>query len=145
MPGVIVSAGPTRRNHLREDNLTSLAAFHAETRAWLLANCPASMRTPMPDDEVVWGGRRAEFRNPDARLWLERMAERGWTAPAWPRAYGGGGLSAEEAQVLSEEMRALGCRAPLYSFGLIMLGPVLLEFGSEAQKREHLPRIVRGE
>ena len=73
------------------------------------------------------------------------MAERGWTVPAWPREYGGGGLSADEAKVLAQEMRALGCRLPLASFGIWMLGPALLKFGSEAQKREHLPKIVRGE
>ncbi len=134
-----------QRTFLKEEHVTSLDAFRTESRQWLLANCPASMRTPMPDDEVPWGGRRAEFRNPDAKLWLDRMVERGWTAPSWPREYGGGGLSTEQAQVLAEEMRALGCRAPLFSFGLTMLGPVLLEFGNEAQRREHLPRIVRGE
>jgi len=73
------------------------------------------------------------------------MAERGWTVPAWPREYGGGGLSKEEAKVLRAEMRALGCRSPLDSFGIWMLGPALLQFGSEAQKLEHLPKIARGE
>jgi alkylation response protein AidB-like acyl-CoA dehydrogenase len=73
------------------------------------------------------------------------MAGRGWTAPTWPREYGGGGLSPAEAQILREELARLGCRAPLKSLGLWMLGPVLLEYGSEEQKREHIPRIVRGE
>jgi acyl-CoA dehydrogenase len=120
--------------------------FRAEARAWLETACPPSMRTPLrsPDDEV-WGGRRAVFPSEDARLWLQRVAERGWTAPTWPREYGGGGLSADEAQVLAEEMRALGCRPPLKSLGLWMLGPLLLEVGTEDQKREHLPKIVRGE
>lgn len=121
------------------------AAFRAEARAWLEANCPPSMRTPMPDDEVVWGGRRASFKNPDSKLWLERMAAKGWTVPTWPRDYGGGGLSDAEARILEEEMRRLNCRSPLQSFGIWMLGPVLLEFGTEAQKAAHLPRIARGE
>ncbi len=73
------------------------------------------------------------------------MAERGWTVPAWPRAYGGGGLAPQEAQVLQQEMRRLNCRPPLASFGIWMLGPALLKFGTEAQKREHLPPIARGE
>ena len=60
---------------------TDLETFRAETRAWLEENCPASMRTPMPEDETVWGGRKATFKNPDSKLWLERMASRGWTAP----------------------------------------------------------------
>lgn len=121
------------------------AAFRAEARDWLEANCPASMRSPMPEDEIVWGGRRAGFKNPESKLWLERMAAKGWTVPTWPRAYGGGGLTAAEARILDEEMRRLNCRSPLQSFGIWMLGPVLLEYGSEAQKAAHLPRIARGE
>jgi alkylation response protein AidB-like acyl-CoA dehydrogenase len=121
------------------------SAFRSETRAWLEANCPPRMCTPMPDDETVWGGRRPNFKHPDAKLWLERMAAKGWTVPSWPRDYGGGGLSPAEAHILEEEMRRLGCRPPLVSFGIWMLGPVLLEYGSEKQKREHLPKIARGE
>jgi alkylation response protein AidB-like acyl-CoA dehydrogenase len=122
------------------------AAFRDEVRAWLEERCPASMRRPFASEaEWVWGGRRAEFPSEDARVWLERMAARGFTAPTWPRAYGGGGLSEDEAAILGEELRRLYCRDPLKSFGLWMLGPVLLEFGSEAQKRQHLPPIVRGE
>ena len=90
-----------------------------------------------------WPGRH--LRQPDSKLWLDRMAEKGWTAPTWPREYGGGGLSNAEARVLAEEMAAQKCRPPLLSFGLSMLGPVLLEFAKEEQKQEHLPKIVRGE
>ena len=120
-------------------------AFRAQTRAWLETNCPPSMRTPMPEDEVVWGGRRAGFKNPDSKLWLECMAAQGWTVPSWPKAYGGGGLSPAEARILEEEMRRLNCRPPLQSFGIWMLGPVLLEYGTEEQKAAHLPKIARGE
>jgi len=103
------------------------------------------MRTPATDEEDVWGGRRAVFPSPDARRWLDVMAARGFTAPTWPREYGGGGLSPEEAAILEAEQKRLGCRPALKSFGVWMLGPVLLRYGSEAQKREHLPRIIRGE
>ena len=123
----------------------SLDEFRSEVREWLEANCPSSMRTPMPDDEVVWGGRRCVFTNPDSKLWLERMAQRGWTAPDWPTEYGAGGLSSEEHQVLDEELERIGARTPLRSFGLTILGPTLLEFASDALKAEHLPKIVRGE
>jgi len=123
-----------------------LEAFRAEARAWLEANCPASMRTPV-DLSVggYWGGRKRHLADPDARLWCERMASRGWTTPTWPREYGGGGLSRAEARILDEELRRLSARPPLTSIGIPMLGPLLLEKGSEAQKREHVPPIVRGE
>lgn len=123
---------------------STLEAFRSETRAWLQANCPPAMRTPLNEKEVVWGGRNPVFPNDDARLWLERMGERGWTAPTWPRAYGGGGLSPAENAVLQEELKRIDARAPLWSFGLWMFGPVLLEFGSEAQKQAWIPDIVRG-
>jgi acyl-CoA dehydrogenase len=124
----------------------ALERFRQETRAWLEENCPRSLRTPFQSEsEWVWGGRRPRFHSADARLWLERMAARGWTAPTWDTKYAGGGLSAEEAAVLDEEMRALGCRVPLKSFGVWMLAPVLFDFGSEEQRLQHLPPIVRAE
>ena len=125
---------------------TEIRQFRAETRAWLEANCPAEMRRPMAsEDDVCWGGRDWTFASVAQRQWLQRMAERGWTVPTWPREYGGGGLDADEAKVLAQEMRALGCRSPLNSFGIWMLGPALLKFGTEAQKRDHMPKIARGE
>lgn len=124
----------------------SLDKFRAETRAWLAANCPPSMRTsPTGEDETVWGGRNAEFPNPEAKLWLDAMGSKGWTCPTWPAEYGGGGLTHEENRVLQEELRAINARSPLTSFGISMLGPVLLEYGTEEQKQEHIPKIVRGE
>ena len=125
--------------------MSDLATFRQETRDWLDENCPASMRTPGSEEETVWGGRNEKFVNPDAKVWLERMGEKGWTCPTWPREYGGGGLSKEENRVLQEELARIHARSPLTSFGISMLGPVLLEFGSEEQKQEHLPKIVRGE
>jgi len=125
--------------------LEALEKFRAETREWLEANCPASMRTPQPDDEVVWGGRNEKFKNPDSKIWLERMAARGWTVPTWPKEYGGGGLNRAESKILREETATLGCRSPLLSFGIWMLGPAMLEFANEQQKMEHLPKIINGE
>ena len=125
--------------------MPALDDFRAQTRAWLAANCPDSMCTPMPEDERVWGGREPRFKHPDSKLWLERAVARGWTVPGWPKAYGGGGLSHQELQVLKEEMNRLGCRPPLFSFGISMLGPVLLKYGSDEQKLRHLPPIARGE
>jgi acyl-CoA dehydrogenase len=126
--------------------MADLESFRKETRAWLEANCPPEMRrSTQGDEDICWGGRKWVFKSDAQRVWLERMAARGWTVPEWPREYGGGGLAKEEAKVLREEMRRLGCRSPLDSFGIWMLGPALLKYGNEQQKREHLPKIARGE
>jgi alkylation response protein AidB-like acyl-CoA dehydrogenase len=122
-----------------------LDAFREDTRRWLEENAPPSMRTPPSSpDEVCWGGKKGRYPD-DVRRWLAVMAERGWTAPTWPREYGGGGLSKAEAKVLGEEMAKQKLRPPLIGFGLEMIGPLILQVGSEEQKREHLPRIARGE
>ena len=126
------------------DNAEQLEEFRVETRKWLEDNCPPSMRTPMPDDEVVWGGRNATFKNPESKLWLDRMGEKGWTSPEWPKEYGGGGLSREEARVLEQELRRIKARPPLFSFGLWMFGPALLEFGNHEQKLRFIPDILKG-
>ncbi|MGZ8362688.1 MAG: acyl-CoA dehydrogenase family protein [Caulobacteraceae bacterium] len=126
--------------------MPDLENFRAETRAWLEANCPPEMRTPIRgEDDMCWGGKTPVFESEAQKVWLERMAARGWTAPEWPTEYGGGGLTREEAKVLRSEMGRLGARMPLASFGIWMLGPALLKYGTEEQKRHYLPPIVRGE
>ncbi len=126
--------------------MSELEIFEKETREWLAQNCPPEMREPIvSDDDACWGGRNCNFKNGAQKLWLERMGAKGWTVPTWPKAYGGGGLSKSEAKVLAKEMKAIGARSPLSSFGIWMLGPALLKFGNEAQKQEHLPPIARGE
>jgi alkylation response protein AidB-like acyl-CoA dehydrogenase len=126
---------------------TDLDAFRADTRAWLAEAYPAELRDSKSasDPEAQWGGRAFVGSNDPQIVWMRRMAERGWTAPTWPKAYGGGGLSAEQARALEAELAAGKYRAPLASFGVWMLGPVLLEYATEAQKHEHLPKIIRGE
>ena len=119
--------------------------FRAETRAWLEANCPESQRQPPVEGEGIWGGRNPEFANSDCQQWFERMRDKGWTVPNWPVEYGGAGLSPLEHQILKEEMRRLRCRTPLNDLGILMFGPALMEYGSEQQKSEHLPKIARGE
>ena len=126
--------------------MSDLEVFRSDTRAWLEANCPPEMRTPLQNQEDrCWGGKRWVFDQPAQKLWLERMSRQGWTVPEWPTAYGGGGLDREHAKVLRAEMRALNCRSPLDSFGIWMLGPALLKYGSDEQKRHYLPEIARGE
>ncbi len=125
--------------------MTDLRAFRAEARTWLQENCPASMRTDMPEDEIVNGGSKRRSPNPDSYTWLERMHSRGWTVPHWPEEYGGAGLSKEEYVVLLEEMSAINARIPLTGMGVSMIGPTLLEYGTPEQKAEHLPKIASGE
>jgi len=125
---------------------SDIESFRSETRAWLEKNCPASMRTPVKGfDDYFWGGRRPKFKDEDQKQWFENMKSKGWTVPRWPKEYGGGGLSKVEYKVLKEEMESLGCRTPLFSFGIHMLGPALLNFGTEEQKKEHLTQIANGE
>lgn len=126
--------------------MSKMHAFRTATRTWLEANCPPQMREPLRnDDDLCWGGRKPVFASLAQQTWLERMSARGWTVPDWPRQYGGGDLSPEEAKILGEEMLALGCRPALTSFGIWMLGPALLKYGTEAQKVQHLPKIAHGE
>lgn len=120
--------------------------FRAETRAWLEENAPDGLRgVRLSFAGGTWGGRKPRFPHPDAQRWMEVMGARGWTAPTWPKDYGGGGLSKAEAAILQEEIRALRLPAPLVGLGLVMVGPTLLEYGDEEQKRTHIPKIVRGE
>jgi alkylation response protein AidB-like acyl-CoA dehydrogenase len=126
--------------------MTDLDQFRSETRAWLAENCPPEMREPLRSEkDVCWGGRHYVPSSPAQKDWLDRMAARGWTVPDWPKAYGGGGLSPAETKILREEMAAIGARNPLNSFGISMLGPALLKYGTEEQKLDHLTKIAKGQ
>ena len=118
----------------------SLEAFREEARNWLDANCPESMRQGVIHFENAF----EIYNTDDARLWCDRAAERGWTAPTWPTEFGGGGLSREEAGVLRQEMLALRALPPSTGMGLAMIGPTLLEYGTDEQKARHLPKITSG-
>src|SRR5215467_15588791 len=101
-------------------------SFREEMRSWLLANAPASMRVPLKSpDDVCWGGKKTRYPD-DVQRWLHVMAERGLTAPTWPKEYGGAGLSKEEAKIFDEELAKRKLPAPLVGFGLMMIGPTLL-------------------
>ena len=113
--------------------------------AFIEENCPASMRTPMSQDETIWGGRQQVFDHADAKAWLDVMVAAGFTAPTWPKEYGGGGLSEEEAKQLQRSLYKVKARPPLMSLGVHMMGPTIMEFGSREQKAEHLPPIAKGE
>ena len=120
--------------------MSDLSAFREETRAWLVENCPEAVK----GEGVVHTGSTKVTFPPDVQLWMERMAERGWTVPTWPKEYGGGGLSVEETRVLFDEMNAIGARPPLVNMGTRMFGPTLLEYGTEEQKQRHLTVIAQG-
>jgi alkylation response protein AidB-like acyl-CoA dehydrogenase len=127
-----------------------LESFRAEVKEWLEENCPPSMRTGAKVDassatDEVWGGRNAVYKNPESKLWLDRMGAKGWTMPTVAKEYGGGGLSKEETKILNEELWSIGAKQALLSFGIWMLAPALLEYASEEQKRLHIPRIIKGE
>jgi alkylation response protein AidB-like acyl-CoA dehydrogenase len=127
--------------------MADLEAFRRELRKWLEANAPAGVRGYVLSGEGDgnWGGRKATYDFPEMKQWLEVMAAKGYTAPTWPKEYGGGGLSGDEAKVLRQELAAMQLPPPLIGFGLEMIGPTLLRFGTEAQKRQHIPAIVKGE
>ena len=116
-------------------------SFKEEVRTWLEENCPASCRG---STEVPGGGTKVPMSD-DQRLWLERAADKGYTVPSWPAAYGGAGLSTAQELILLQEMRAMGAPAPVMGMGIMMLGPTLLEYGTDEQKEQHLPKIARGE
>ena len=126
--------------------MSDLEQFRAETRSWLEANCPPEMREPMREEgDACWGGRNWTFQSEAQKAWLEACVAKGYTVPDWPKAYGGAGLSPAEAKILKQEMTRINARSPLSSFGIWMLGPALLKFGTEEQKVHYLGQIARGE
>ena len=122
--------------------MTTLDDFRDDTRNWLEENCPSGAKGPGP---VSSGSTKVPLTHKDTRLWLDRMIEKGWTAPTWPVEYGGGGLDNDEYMVLIQELRRIGARVPLMGMGISLIGPTLLEYGTEDQKQRHIPRIVRAE
>ena len=85
--------------------MSDLNAFRHETRDWLEANCPPSMReSTQGGEEMCWGGRNFEFASEEQKQWMERMGAKGWTAPVWPAEYGGGGELRLLLQGVSEHL-----------------------------------------
>ncbi|MDG2448644.1 MAG: acyl-CoA dehydrogenase family protein [Saprospiraceae bacterium] len=125
---------------------TDTVTFKSEVRDFIEANCPEALRKPVKKfEDYFWGGKKSAGGTDEQIKWFNAMKERGWTVPHWPKEYGGGGLSAEENKIFLNEMAKAGARKPLFSFGISMLGPALLKFGNEAQKKEHLTKIANGE
>ena len=120
---------------------TDLESFRAEAREWIAANFPAELKgraNPMM--------REARAKpSAEQEAWRKAMGAKGWGVPTWPKAYGGGGLSGGEARVIQQELNRAGAYNPIGGMGVMMFGPTLLEYGTEAQKQEHIPPIVRGD
>jgi alkylation response protein AidB-like acyl-CoA dehydrogenase len=120
----------------------ALDAFRKEARGWIEANFPPALKGKENPMATVEGPVELSA---DEEAWKRAMGEKGWGVPTWPSEYGGGGLSRAEARVLGEEMTRAGAWNPIGGMGVMMFGPTLLEYGSEAQKKEHIPAIARGE
>jgi len=126
--------------------MSDLDNFRSETRQWLAESCPQEMRDgDTRTASQCWGGRLWEFQSEPQKLWFDRALAKGYTVPTWPKEYGGAALSNAEAKVLTEEMDRIDARKPLSNFGISMLGPALLAFGTHEQKDMHLNRIAKGE
>ncbi|MDD3837282.1 MAG: acyl-CoA dehydrogenase family protein [Phenylobacterium sp.] len=121
---------------------TDLEAFRKEARAWLEENFPQELRND--PRRQMQASMSTEF-DPAWDQWRQKMGDKGWGTPTWPKEYGGGGLSRQEARVLAEEMARIGARNPIGGMGVMMFGPTLIEYGTEALKRQHLPGIIKGE
>ncbi len=117
-------------------------AFRAEARAWLDENFPKALaKDPMAQLAKL----QARPESPEATAWRKALGAKGWGAPTWPKEVGGGGLNRAEAKVLAEEMAAIGARNPIGGMGIAFFGPTLMEYGSEALKKQHFPGIVNGD
>ena len=119
-----------------------IETFRAEVREWLEANFPKSLAN---DANAQLAKLQAQPESPEATAWRKALGAKGWGTPTWPKEIGGGGLSREQAKVLAEEMAKVGARNPIGGMGVTFFGPTLLEYGSEALKKEHFPGIVNGD
>ncbi|HUO89102.1 MAG TPA: acyl-CoA dehydrogenase family protein [Rhizomicrobium sp.] len=120
---------------------TDLESFRSDARAWLEANFPAGLK-----GKAALAASEVRSNDPLLVQWRKAIGAKGWGTPTWPKAYGGGGLSAAEARVLQQEMSRAGAFNPLlFGMGITMIGPTILDYGTEEQKRKHLPPIIRGE
>ncbi|MGZ6014519.1 MAG: acyl-CoA dehydrogenase family protein [Phenylobacterium sp.] len=118
-----------------------LEDFRKEAAAWLKANFPAALAGK---GQLAMSERSSE--SPELAAWRKAIGEKGWATPTWPTQYGGGGLSPKEARVLAAEMAKIGAFNPLlFGMGVTMIGPTIMDYGTETQKKTHLPPIIRGE
>lgn len=115
-------------------NAMTDAEFRAEFRAWLEAYYPEEWRRP-----IVF-----RLQDDEERAWLRLMHDHGWRLPSWPREHGGMGLSISKQLIFHEELEKFGAARYLDSGG-VLLGPVLIRYGTPAQKQKYLQEIARGD
>ncbi|MGQ3049188.1 MAG: acyl-CoA dehydrogenase family protein [Niveispirillum sp.] len=126
-----------------EGDLTAaLDRFRDHARAWLADHFPADLKGKTHLLAALDG---SQDETGDQARWRQAMGAKGWGTPTWARQYGGGGLSPAEAGILREEMARIGAWNPIGGMGVLMLGPTLLQYGTEEQKHRHIPGIARGE
>lgn len=117
--------------------------FRAEVRQWLRDSFPASLANRGLGPDLESDARLSA----DLEVWRDRLGDKGWGAPTWPTEFGGAGLSHPEARVIDDEMSGIGAFNPisaLSGMGITMVGPTILEYGTEDQKQRHLPNIANG-
>ena len=127
---------------LEPETKTSEDAFRTEVQQFLAEHFPPELKNKSNALSSVEGPGE---ETPAEKAWREAVGERGWGTPTWPKEYGGGGLTKAEARILDQEFAKVGAFNPIGGMGVMMFGPTLLEFGSEEQKKEHIPPICRGE
>jgi alkylation response protein AidB-like acyl-CoA dehydrogenase len=110
-------------------------AFRADIRAWLDANLPQALRAKVLDHK--------RLNRDDYASWHKLLGTRGWSVVAWPKEYGGPGWDATQRHIWDEECARIGAPGVL-PFGVSMVAPVLMKYGSDAQKAHYLPRILDG-
>ena len=120
-----------------------LEDFRKEASTWLEANFPASLKGKAGVMMALMDGPEPDG---DLLAWKKAMGAKGWGTPTWPAEYGGGGLSSAQARVLQQEMAKAGAFNPLIvGMGITMIGPTIMDYGTDEQKKTHLPPIVRGD
>ena len=119
-----------------------LDAFREEVRSWIAENFPASLKGVDMSLSALEG---PSDKSADKEAWRIAVGNKGWGTPTWPKEYGGGGLSKEEAKIVTQEFARAGASNPIGGMGVMMFGPTLLEYGNEEQKLEHIPSICKAE
>jgi len=107
--------------------------FRTHVQDWVEANYPAELRHPLE-----------RLHRRDTKVWYDRLVQRGWLAPGWPREWGGMGLSPGKQVIFQDVLARHGC-ARFSDHGVNQLGPLIMKYGSQQQKEYFLPRIMTGE